>query len=133
MVFKGDELLLIVAKQCGSLQVMTDDCGKLERVFQNPQDALRLIAAGGYEGVGNRRYIRYIRPVGPDCDRINPWSTTEIASEIANQRLPHAEDGYGHHVQQTFGLKHWVTGISGTQKRPSEVRPGALRTVAARR
>lgn len=61
MEFEGTKLLCIVAKQNVGLAALDID-GKPERSFQNPKDALKHIAAGGYFGVGNHRRIRYIQP-----------------------------------------------------------------------
>lgn len=118
MEFEGDALLLIVANQGSPLQAM-DGNGKLERVFQNPRNALGFIAAGGYVGIGQRKHIRYIRPKDPEQHRV-PWASIgDVAAEISDKKRPHAEHLPGHAAPHVFGLKRWVV---GSNRRISECR-----------
>lgn len=82
MLFRDDELLLIVAKQ-GTPLIALDAHGHLEREFEDPRSALPFIAQGGYVGVGHKKRIRYIMPLQPEDHRV-PWASNgELSATIA--------------------------------------------------
>jgi len=98
--FKGDKLLLIIARQGSPVQAM-DGYGNLERTFQNPTDALKLIATGGYIGIGHAKRIRYIRPEDPEHHRV-PWaSISQIAIQLSAERRRNK-------AEHTGGFKKWT-------------------------
>ena len=86
--FEGAQLQSILASQREPVQVCHPK-GHVEVQYTRASDAIRLVAQGGYFGVGHRRRIRYIQPYSMEA-RVEPWCAGFNLSALTGRGFLHA-------------------------------------------